>query len=275
MAMSVVYTTINGQIVHENRGGVEAFYAPDTLGSTVALLSTTGSVTDTYTYQPYGEIVSHVGSSVTPFTFVGTLGYYLDVSGSLIYVRARYLRQALTRWQTVDPFWPDEQAYGYCSDAPAKHTDPSGLAAIVYPAPPPGITAAQWNAIIAELTALGLATAEIILVLLAIIAIGLAIGFGCAQLRKQRYKACPSKSSGNPTDLRGCTTGMSCLETLRLLHGWADCLASQIAIDFICYGGAGHGAATSTYVNNAANCAKKAVDNCAGVHNIIHFCWGF
>ena len=127
MAMSVVYTTINGQIVHENRGGVEAFYAPDTLGSTVALLSTTGSVTDTYTYQPYGEIVSHVGSSVTPFTFVGTLGYYLDVLGSQIYVRARYLRQALTRWQTLDPVWPFERAFAYVNCAPSHSTDPSGM----------------------------------------------------------------------------------------------------------------------------------------------------
>ena len=128
MAMSVVYTTINGQIVHENRGGVEAFYTPDTLGSTVALLSTTGSVTDTYTYQPYGEIVSHVGSSVTPFTFVGTFGYYLDILGSQIYVRARYLRQALTRWQTIDPLWPFEGAYNYCMANPIVKIDPIGAA---------------------------------------------------------------------------------------------------------------------------------------------------
>jgi len=127
MAMSVAYTTINGQIVHENRGGVEAFYAPDTLGSTVALLSTTGAVTDTYTYQPYGEIVSHVGSSVTPFTFVGTLGYYLDILGSQIYVRARYLRQALTRWQTLDPVWPWQLAYVYVNASPVVNNDRSGL----------------------------------------------------------------------------------------------------------------------------------------------------
>ena len=131
MAMSVVYTTINGQIVHENRGGVEAFYTPDTLGSTVALLSTTGSVTDTYTYQPYGEIVSHVGSSVTPFTFVGTFGYYLDILGSQIYVRARYLRQALTRWQTVDLLWPQARPYAYCDASPTNCVDPLGLQGIV------------------------------------------------------------------------------------------------------------------------------------------------
>jgi hypothetical protein len=34
----VDYTVIDGEIVHENRGGVERDYVPDPLGSTVALL---------------------------------------------------------------------------------------------------------------------------------------------------------------------------------------------------------------------------------------------
>ena len=127
MAMSVVYTTINGMIVQENRGGVKSFYAPDTMGSTVALLNSSGVVTDTYTYWPYGEIRSHVGSSTTPLTFLGMIGYYADVLGSFIYVRARYLRQALTRWQTVDPIWPWEEAYAYASLNPVTGSDPSGL----------------------------------------------------------------------------------------------------------------------------------------------------
>ena len=128
MAMSVVYATINGQIVSENRGGVISYYAPDNLGSTVALLDATGTVTDTFTYWPYGEIQSHVGSSVTPFTFCGTLGYYTDVLGSQIYVRARYLWQALTRWLTQDPLWPRDYAYVYASSNPVAYSDPSGLA---------------------------------------------------------------------------------------------------------------------------------------------------
>ena len=135
MAMSVVYATINGQIVSENRGGVISYYAPDNLGSTVALLDTTGTVTDTFTYWPYGEIQSHVGSSVTPFTFCGTLGYYTDVLGSQIYVRARYLRQALTRWLTSDALWPRQHAFAYVNGRPTSNTDPSGLQTA--PPPPP------------------------------------------------------------------------------------------------------------------------------------------
>ena len=127
MAMSVVYTTFDGEIVHENRGGVASFYAPDTMGSTVALLNSSGVVTDTYSYWPYGETQNHSGSSQTPFGFLGTLGYYLDAAGSFLYVRARYLRQTLARWQTADRLWPHQLPYAYCDNNPLHRIDPSGL----------------------------------------------------------------------------------------------------------------------------------------------------
>jgi hypothetical protein len=38
MAMSATYLTMNGMIVHENRGGAKRDYVPDTLGSTSALV---------------------------------------------------------------------------------------------------------------------------------------------------------------------------------------------------------------------------------------------
>lgn len=126
MAMSVVYTTFAGRIVHENRGGEERFYGQDTLASTAALYDKSGNQTDTYDYWPYGEIRSHTGSSKTPFTFVGTLGYYMDQLTQL-YVRARYLTTNLARWLTVDPLWPREKAYGYARSAPQSFTDRSGL----------------------------------------------------------------------------------------------------------------------------------------------------
>lgn len=133
MAMSVTYTTFNGQIVYENRNGTQSFYAPDTLGSTAMLLNTTGTVTDTFSYWPYGEIQEHVGSSVTPFTFVGTLGYYLDILGTLTYVRARHLQPAVCRWLTVDRAWPRQAAYTYVASTPVLRVDPTGLAACSRP----------------------------------------------------------------------------------------------------------------------------------------------
>src|SRR5580704_9372853 len=127
MAMSVTYTTLNGQIVYENRGGVQRHYTPDTLGSTAMLMDSTGTVKDTYDYWPFGEIRNHSGSSTTPFTFVGTLGYYFDLVANWFYVRTRYYQHPVARWLTVDLVWPVEPAYIYAHGAPSLESDPSGL----------------------------------------------------------------------------------------------------------------------------------------------------
>jgi RHS repeat-associated protein len=127
MAMSVTYTTIDGEIIYENRGGVQSFYVPDMLGSTVALTFPTGTVTDTYAYWPFGEIRNHVGTSQTPFTYGGTLGYFLDLLNNFLYIRARYLRPALARWQTVDPIGLFGYPYNYAGNSPVLQVDPEGL----------------------------------------------------------------------------------------------------------------------------------------------------
>src|SRR5579862_8924767 len=78
MAMSVVYTVWDGQIVSENRGGVERDYVPDPLGNTIALVDSNHAITDTWTYWPFGELQRHGGTSTTALTFIGTLGYFVD-----------------------------------------------------------------------------------------------------------------------------------------------------------------------------------------------------
>lgn len=127
MAASVVYTNFNGRLVHENRGGVERGYVPDTLGSTIALVDSTGTITDTWSYWPYGEVASHTGSSTTPFTFVGTLGYYKDLVSKLTYVRARFYQAFTGQWMTTDPLWPHLPACAYAHGKPTSFVDPSGM----------------------------------------------------------------------------------------------------------------------------------------------------
>jgi RHS repeat-associated protein len=126
MAMSATYTSFAGSIVKETRGGSVKRYVADTLGSTAKLTNTSGTVTDSFEYWPYGEERSRTGTTATPFTFVGTLGYYKDVTGRL-YVRARILMAKYARWLTVDPQWPDASAYVYVYAMPARYTDPTGL----------------------------------------------------------------------------------------------------------------------------------------------------
>lgn len=102
-------------------------YVADTLGSTTKLTDTSGAVTDSFEYWPYGEERSRTGTTAAPFTYVGTLGYYKDSSGRM-YVRARTYLAKYARWLTVDPLWPDESPYGYAEGSPTLLTDPFGLA---------------------------------------------------------------------------------------------------------------------------------------------------
>src|SRR5579862_6220785 len=126
---TVRYTTVNGEIIAEKRNGVRKLYVPDPLGSTVALLDSTQTPTDTFTYWPYGEVNTSTGTTPTPFKYVGTKGYYTDDSGK-IYVRARVLDPSKGRWLTQDPIGFDGRDYNlyrYVTDNPVMISDPYGL----------------------------------------------------------------------------------------------------------------------------------------------------
>ena len=126
MAMSVVYSNAFGGVLAENRGGTVSIYVPDTQGSTIGLVSSSGVLTDRWVYWPYGEVASRTGTNVTPLTWLGTLGYFLDQVSKLFYVRARHLRSDLARWLTADPLWPTAPAYQYAYGRPTTAIDPSG-----------------------------------------------------------------------------------------------------------------------------------------------------
>ena len=136
MAMKVCYTVANGRILSENRGGVKRDYVPDPLGSTVALLDNTQTITDTFNYWPYGDIQSRTGTTPTPFQFVGTKGCYKDSASinTKTYVRARHYDVAKARWLTQDPIGfdgGDWNLYRYGRNSPKTWIDPSGLLTVI------------------------------------------------------------------------------------------------------------------------------------------------
>ena len=125
MALSVVYATVNGELVEETRDGVTTTYVSDTLGSVIQTRSAAGTQTSSTTYWPFGEVRTSTGSNPSPWGFCGAWGYFKDAINRL-YVRARILKPDLSRWLTVDPFWPGERAYGYVRNSPGLLIDPIG-----------------------------------------------------------------------------------------------------------------------------------------------------
>lgn len=135
MPMSVTYTNFGGQLVHENRGGVETFFTSDPEGSIVECRDSTGVLTFSATYWPYGELRTTTGTNPSQFDFIGSLGYYRENSARA-YVRARFLRKELGRWMTVDAYWPTEPAFNYVRNRPTSDVDPSGNQGVWQARPP-------------------------------------------------------------------------------------------------------------------------------------------
>mgnify|MGYP000913302457 CR=1 FL=1 len=125
MSMSVTYVTVHGRLREETRGGVTTRYLGDTLGNVIKTTDTSGNVTSTTTYWPFGEVRTQTGTNPSPWGFCGVWGYLTDAV-SRMYVRARHYRADTSRWLTVDRLWPSESAYGYCHNLPTLLIDLSG-----------------------------------------------------------------------------------------------------------------------------------------------------
>jgi RHS repeat-associated protein len=105
--------------------GDPLYYLQDSSGSTRALLNQTGTVAATYTYDTYGAVASHTGSSSTP---IGYDGAYTDAESGFLYLVHRYYDPATGQFLTVDPLVNETNApYFYAADNPANNTDVSGL----------------------------------------------------------------------------------------------------------------------------------------------------
>ncbi len=115
-------------VAHENK---VYFYHYDHLGSTLFLTDSSGQVTDSYAYTPYGLLIRHDGDSTQPFTFIGKFGTRTD--GEFYEMGARYYHPSTARFITRDPAWPDLMnplalnPYVYAGMNPVNNSDPTGM----------------------------------------------------------------------------------------------------------------------------------------------------
>ena len=136
---TTTYTIVHGEVLSENRNGTERAYLFDVIGSTMALADSSQTVTDTFSYWPFGEQKSHSGASVTPLRFLGAYGARRD-SATRTHIGARELRTNLARWSQMDRLRTDRTRYSYGFDNPLKYRDANGLFNGVAVGPPPFMT---------------------------------------------------------------------------------------------------------------------------------------
>jgi len=102
------------------------FFHHDYLGSVACLTDPSGTATDTYAYDPWGEPLSSTGTTSNEFRFVGAMGVEWDGDVELYYMRARWYDAEISRFLSRDPFGQSTD-YIYSGDEPIRFTDPSGL----------------------------------------------------------------------------------------------------------------------------------------------------
>jgi len=108
------------------RSGISSFYNADGLGSVTSLTNASGTLTQTYAYDSFGNQTSSTGSLTNPFQYAAR---ELDPETSLYYNRTRYFNPAAGRFLSEDPtgFEGGVNEYAYALNSPATYFDPFGL----------------------------------------------------------------------------------------------------------------------------------------------------
>ena len=121
-------------LISQTRGTTTNYFLQDGQGSTRGLVSTTGTVTDSYSYTAFGKLFSSIGTTTNSYRYTGQ---QLDTSTGLYSLRARYYNPALGRFLSGDTYPvnlgnPVElNRYVYTANRPINLSDPSGKVAMI------------------------------------------------------------------------------------------------------------------------------------------------
>jgi len=103
------------------------WYLFDRLGSVLAEVIPTGTITSSRNYDVYGNVRSGVNANGTSaHKFVGNLGHPSDNNTGLIYMQARYMDPATGTFLSEDPAVSGINLYSYCLNDPVNKSDQSG-----------------------------------------------------------------------------------------------------------------------------------------------------
>jgi RHS repeat-associated protein len=117
-------------LISQERGVNDSFYLVDGLGSTRGLTDASGVVTDTYSYDAFGNLIASAGGTANNYLFAGE---QFDSNLDQYYLRQRYYNQnsgRFTRRDTYEGSLEDPMSlhkYLYGNANPVTYTDPTGL----------------------------------------------------------------------------------------------------------------------------------------------------
>ncbi len=144
--------TYGHALISENQAAGVSFYGMDASHNVRFLTNTSGAITDQYTYDAFGSLISS-GTTPNSYRFAGE---HLDANLGLYYLRARYYNAGTGRFWSRDsaelnPDDPRElNRYVYTADNPVNATDPTGHDLVGF-----GLTTSEETGEIASLSAIG------------------------------------------------------------------------------------------------------------------------
>lgn len=122
------YTYGTDMISIDNSGTV-SYYLTDGQGSTRALTDENGIITDTYTYDAFGNVTAQTGDTYNPYLYNQE---QYDANTGLYYLRARYMNPSTGRFISMDAYSGSIydpmslHKYLYASASPTVYCDPTG-----------------------------------------------------------------------------------------------------------------------------------------------------
>lgn len=128
-ATTAVYTqepAMYGELVSQWKPVGISYFHQDNLGSTCVLTGENESVTDTFTYDAWGNELARSGTTETSFRWVGARGYYFDIELAGYYIRARNYRPTIARWLSFDPAGFADGINRFTLRFSLRYIDPSG-----------------------------------------------------------------------------------------------------------------------------------------------------
>ena len=99
LAASYVYGL---DLISQDRGNDDSYYLVDGLGSTRGLTDMSGVVTDTYTYDAFGNLIGVSGATANNYRFAGE---QFDPNLGDYYLRQRYYNPGVGRFTRRDTYW--------------------------------------------------------------------------------------------------------------------------------------------------------------------------
>ena len=108
------------------------YYLGDANYNVTALVNSSGTVIERYSYDPYGKVTVYdaawtsSGSTSSVGNTILFAGESVDPETGLLYCDARYYSVTLGNFVTTDPARADINTYRYCTNDPVDETDPSG-----------------------------------------------------------------------------------------------------------------------------------------------------